>query len=86
MLACDDTGLPDFYALHFQSHDRDLCVWAFDFLHHNGRELRELPLFERKSLLKKVVLTTRQSTAGAMLLIQHSSTETPGQFSKFGGN
>src|SRR5215472_14517021 len=23
-------------------------VWAFDLLHHNGRDLRELPLFECK--------------------------------------
>jgi bifunctional non-homologous end joining protein LigD len=32
-------------------------VWAFDLLHHNGRDLRELPLFERKARLEKLVLT-----------------------------
>ena len=32
-----------------------LCVWAFDLLHHNGRDLRELPLFERKARLEKLI-------------------------------
>jgi bifunctional non-homologous end joining protein LigD len=31
-------------------------VWAFDLLHHNGRDLRELPLIERKARLKKLIL------------------------------
>jgi bifunctional non-homologous end joining protein LigD len=32
-------------------------VWAFDLLHHNGRDLRELPLVERKARLKKLIIT-----------------------------
>jgi hypothetical protein len=39
------------------SRDGDLCVWAFDLLHHNGRDLRELPLCERKARLEKVIIT-----------------------------
>jgi hypothetical protein len=35
IVACDDDGRPDFYALHFH-RDRDLCIWAFDLLHYNG--------------------------------------------------
>jgi hypothetical protein len=27
IVACDDAGLPDFYALHFRTRSR-LCVWA----------------------------------------------------------
>jgi hypothetical protein len=34
--------------------DRDLCVWAFDLY---GRDLGELTLFERKSRLRKLILT-----------------------------
>jgi bifunctional non-homologous end joining protein LigD len=34
------------------------CV---DLLHHNGRDLRELPLFERKDRLEKVVITANAS-------------------------
>jgi bifunctional non-homologous end joining protein LigD len=55
-VVCDDAGLPDFYALHSRSRDRALCVWAFDLLHHNGRDLRELPLSERKARLEKLIL------------------------------
>jgi bifunctional non-homologous end joining protein LigD len=36
--------------------DRDLCVWAFDLLHRNGRDLRELPMFERRARLEKLIL------------------------------
>jgi bifunctional non-homologous end joining protein LigD len=56
LVACDHVGLPDFYRLHFHRRDRGLCVWAFDLLHHNGRDLRELPLFERKARLEKLIL------------------------------
>jgi bifunctional non-homologous end joining protein LigD len=55
IVACDDDGRPDFYALHFH-RDRDLCIWAFDLLHYNGRDLRELPLFKRKARPKKLIL------------------------------
>src|SRR5262249_38690111 len=56
LVACNDAGVPDFYRLHFRRHDRDLCVWAFDLLHLNGRDLRELPLIERKARLEKLIL------------------------------
>jgi bifunctional non-homologous end joining protein LigD len=56
LVACNNAGLPDFYRLHFHRHDRGLCVWAFDLLHHNGRDLRELPLFEGKARLEKLIL------------------------------
>jgi bifunctional non-homologous end joining protein LigD len=54
LVAC--AGLPNFYRLHFHRHDRGLCVWAFDLLHHNGRDLRELPLLERKARLEELIL------------------------------
>ena len=31
-------------------------MWAFDLLQHNGRDLRELPLVERKARLEKVII------------------------------
>jgi bifunctional non-homologous end joining protein LigD len=31
-------------------------VWAFDLLHYNGRDLRELPLLERKLRLKRLIM------------------------------
>ena len=33
-------------------------VWAFDLLYLNGRDLRELPLFERKARLEKLIAST----------------------------
>jgi bifunctional non-homologous end joining protein LigD len=56
LVACNDTGLPDFYRLHFHRHDRRLCVWAFNLLHHHGCDLRDLPLIERKARLEKLIL------------------------------
>jgi bifunctional non-homologous end joining protein LigD len=55
-VACDAVGLPNFYALHFHSrHKHGLCVWAFDLLHHNGRDLRELPLCGNARLEKVII-------------------------------
>jgi bifunctional non-homologous end joining protein LigD len=48
--------MPDFYRLHFHLPDRGLYVWAFDLLHHNGRDLRELPLLEAKARLEKLIV------------------------------
>jgi ATP-dependent DNA ligase len=56
LTACDDRGLPNFHALHFRrrSDNDNLCVWAFDLLELNGRDLRELPLEKRKHSLQKL--------------------------------
>jgi ATP-dependent DNA ligase len=56
LLACDGDRRPDFYRLHFHRHDHGVCVWAFDLLHHNRRDLRELPLLERKAKLRNLVI------------------------------
>jgi bifunctional non-homologous end joining protein LigD len=58
LVACDDAGVPQYYTLHFHSRKYGLCAWAFDLLHHNGRDLRELPLIERKARLKKLIVAT----------------------------
>jgi len=42
LTACDASGIPDFRALHFNSRDDVRCVWAFDLLHLNGKDLRPL--------------------------------------------
>src|SRR5215510_14290864 len=57
-IACiDDAGRPVFRDLLFR---RRQCVFiAFDLLYLNGRDLRVLPLVERKSLLKKLLRRKR---------------------------
>src|SRR5262249_35201090 len=58
LVACNAAARPIFSALPFNRHDPGLCVWFFDLLHYNGRDLRELPLLERKARLEKVLLAT----------------------------
>ena len=51
------TGRLDFRALHFNT--RDDCVWAFDLLYLNGKDLRPLPLVDRKVRLGRLVSKVR---------------------------
>ena len=53
-IACvDDAGRPCFRDLLFR---RRQCVFiAFDLLYLNGKDLRTLPLIERKATLKKLL-------------------------------
>ena len=60
--AFDPLGLLDFHALHFRTaDDGDLAVWAFDLLFHNGRDVRDLPLVERKDLLMVLIMGAGES-------------------------
>jgi hypothetical protein len=55
--AFDPLGLLDFHALHFRTaDDDDIAVWAFDLLFHDGRDVRKLPLVERKELLMVLIM------------------------------
>jgi ATP-dependent DNA ligase len=52
------TGLPDFQALRRELCNRDskrLIYHAFDLLYLNGRDLRPLPLIERKAALRELL-------------------------------
>ena len=63
LTACDEHGVPDFRALHFRNaEEHDLCVWAFDVLHLNGADLREVRLIERKYPLEKLMYKASNHT------------------------
>jgi len=63
LTACDRHGLPDFRALHFHNaREVALCVWAFDILHLNGADLRQVPLSERKYALEKIIYKAEDHT------------------------
>jgi bifunctional non-homologous end joining protein LigD len=63
LTAIDERGLPDFRALHFRKgKGQPLCVWAFDLLEFNGRDLRELPLEKHKLSLEKLLKKSRDTT------------------------
>jgi ATP-dependent DNA ligase len=57
-IACvDDSGRPVFRDLPFR---RRQCVFiAFDLLYLNGKDLRALPLIERKAMLKRLLRRKR---------------------------
>ena len=57
-IACvDESGRPVFRDLLFRKRQ---CVFiAFDLLYLNGKDLRTLPLIERKKTLKRLLRSTR---------------------------
>ena len=65
-IACvDDAGRPVFRDLLFR---RRQCVFiAFDLLYLNGKDLRTLPLIERKTALKKLM----RRKASRILYLDH---------------
>ena len=55
LVACDDSGQPDFRALMSNKQDCDLCLWCFDLLALDGERLTEKPLVRRRALLNELV-------------------------------
>jgi bifunctional non-homologous end joining protein LigD len=50
-VACDGDGLPVFERLRGRHHDRDVFLFAFDLLELDGRDLRRVPIEDRKAAL-----------------------------------
>ena len=57
LVFCDPHDTPDFYAL-LRGRTEELCVWCFDLLKLNGRDLRCLPLEQRKARLGSLLVKT----------------------------
>ena len=55
LVARDDTGKPDFRAL-MSGGWYGVCAWCFDLMHLNDRDLRPLPLAERRDLLRNLLI------------------------------
>ena len=53
IVALDGSGRPAFYSL--LKRECQAFYYAFDILWLNGRDVRNLPLLERKKILRKVV-------------------------------
>jgi ATP-dependent DNA ligase len=56
---CWDDGMPDF-ALRSKRRGREAELFAFDLIEHDGVDLRDLPLIERKRRLKKLIGRSKQ--------------------------
>src|SRR4030095_5326756 len=52
IVAVDEAGLPAFYDL--MKRKREVVYFAFDLLWLNGKDLRDLPLLERKKILRSI--------------------------------
>ena len=50
-----DDGTPDFHALRSQRRGHEAVLYVFDLIEHDGEDLRDLPLIERKRRLKKLL-------------------------------
>jgi len=61
IVECASDGAPDFNALMSGSSER-LCAWCFDLLELDGRDLRPLPLVERKALLLNLLIDADDDT------------------------
>ena len=48
IISCGPDGRADFDALRSRRRDRDAVLFAFDLIEHDGDDLRDLPLIERK--------------------------------------
>lgn len=55
VIAVNAEGRPDFQALQKKKPDLPLQYYVFDILWYEGRDLRQLPLFERKEILRSVI-------------------------------
>ncbi len=55
LTACASDGSPDFGAL-LRKRTNGLCVWVFDILFHNGKDLRLLTYVERRTRLETLLL------------------------------
>jgi len=51
----DVQGISDFNALHSNKHNDEAQLYAFDLVAVDGDDLREMPLFERKARLGKLL-------------------------------
>src|SRR5258705_6480660 len=50
-----DDGTPDFHARRSKRRGHEAVLFAFDLIEHDGDDLRDLPLIERKRRLKKLI-------------------------------
>lgn len=56
----DVQGISDFNALHSNRHNEEAQLYAFDLVAIDGDDLRDVPLFERKARLGKLLKGRRE--------------------------
>jgi bifunctional non-homologous end joining protein LigD len=72
-----DDGLPDFHALRSRRRGHEAVLFAFDLIEHDGADLRDLPLIERKRRLAKLLGRAKRR---AIRLSEHLTGDGPTMF------
>jgi ATP-dependent DNA ligase len=72
-----EDGRPDFHALRSRHRGPEAVLYAFDLLEHNGADLRDLPLIERKRRLKKLLGRAKRRS---IQFVEHLTGDGPTQF------
>ena len=72
-----DDGTPDFHALRNRRRGREAVLYAFDLIEHDGDDLRDLPLIERKRRLAKLI---GRSKRRAIQFVEHLTGDGPTVF------
>ena len=74
IVALSKTGDPDFSELQTALSDgrtKELVFFAFDLLFSDGDDLRQLPLFERKKRLRKILGKHTKSKSSPIRYVEH---------------
>ena len=72
-----DDGTPDFHALRSKRRGHEAVLFAFDLIEHNGDDLRDLPLIERKWRLFKLIGRAKRR---AIQFVEHLTDDGPTVF------
>ena len=72
-----DDGTPDFHALRSKRRGHEAVLFAFDLIEHDGDDLRDLPLIERKRRLSKLIGKAKRR---AIQFVEHLTGDGPTVF------
>ena len=73
-----DDGTPDFHALRNRRRGGEVVLHAFDLIEHDGDDLRDLPLVDRKWRLAKLIGKSKKWRA--ILFVEHLTGDGPTVF------
>ena len=72
-----DDGTPDFHALRSRRRGHEAVLYAFDLIEHDGDDLRDLPLIERKRRLARLIGKAKRR---AIRFVEHLTGDGPTVF------
>jgi bifunctional non-homologous end joining protein LigD len=71
-----DDGTPDFHALRSKRRGHEAVLFAFDLIEHDGADLRDLPLIDRKRRLARLIGRAKH----AIRFVEHLTDDGPTVF------